>query len=756
MSISFAKNHTFFNEGKIMGGNIQQEIFSAEERKLFLHKYKTLVALMQAQGASLHTRQARQLIRRAVRSGQYNPARDGHNELLLGLDVAIVLVDELGLSNATLEALFLYRLVSEGVIALADVQKTFSADVADIIKGLVKVDELEQKEVGLSSEHYLKLLLTMAEDIRVIMVKIAHRLCLMRSAGDSDAALTLKLSVEASYLYAPLAHKLGLYKIKSEFENLSLKYTDRPTYDFISQKINESQESRDRYIAEFIRPIDEKLKATGLKYEIKGRTKSIHSIHNKLKKQKIEFENIYDLFAIRIVLDSPADKEKAECWQVYSIITDLYQPNPKRLKDWLSIPKSNGYESLHITVMGQQSRWVEVQIRTQRMDEIAERGLAAHWKYKGVRGQAGVDEWLANLREALENNDAATNERLEEFKLEVSDQEIYVFTPKGDLHRLPKGATILDFAFSIHSKLGTQCVGGKVNGKHVTIKHKLNSGDQIEIITSPNQTPKQDWLNVVTTNKARNKIRQTLKEEANKQAELAKEQLKRRMKNRKIDEDEATLMRVIKKLGFKTVTDFYVDMAIGHLDVNNVIDLYVEMGRKDAEQKERSETVSAENFLMQPAESQIVQSANELVLGHDLTGIEYQLARCCNPIFGDEVFGFVSSQGIKIHKKNCPNAPDMFSRFAYRVLAARWSGQSGSMYTITLRVLGQDDISIVANMTSLISKEADVQLRSISIESNAGLFQGTLSVNLKNTETLKGLVKKLKTVRGVKSVERIS
>jgi GTP pyrophosphokinase len=438
-------------------------------------------------------------------------------------------------------------------------------------------------------------------------------------------------------------------------------------------------------------------------------------------------------------------------------VTDLYQPNPKRLKDWLSIPKSNGYESLHITVMGPLSRWVEVQIRTKRMDEVAERGLAAHWKYKGVKGESGIDEWLTNLREALENKDAATSQKLDDFKLDLYDEEVFIFTPKGDLHRLPKGATVLDFAFSIHSKLGASCVGGKVNNKLVTIKHKLKSGDQIEILTSPNQSPKQDWLNFVVTTKARNKIRQRLKEEANKQSEMAKEQLKRRFKNRKIEEDEGVLMRLIKKLGFKTVTDFYIEIAKEHLDVNSVLDQYVELEKKETESKEKTEVTSAENFVIHtPEHRKEDKSDDELVLDNNLTGVEYQLAKCCNPIFGDDVFGFVSSQGIKIHKKNCPNAPDMFTRFGYRVIAARWSGESGTMYTITLRVLGHDDIAIVTNMTSIISKEQNVLLRSISIESNDGLFQGTLSVTLRNTDVLKGLIKKLKTVKGVKEVTRVS
>lgn len=729
--------------------------FSDEEKREFLSKYKKLLLALNHQTSLSEVMKVKELVRKNVLEGNYKLfVEDKGNILLLNLTVALILLEELGLGSTAIIALFLYRAVDGGSLSLDEIRKQFDDEVADIIKGLIKVNDLEKRESSLNSEHYLKLLLSFAEDIRVVMVKIASRLYLMRTAKEYDKAFTLKLSAEASYLYAPLAHKLGLYKIKSEFEDLSLKYTDRETYDFISRKINESKSVRDEYISEFIRPIREKLDQTGLKYEIKGRTKSIFSINNKLKKQKIDFESIYDLFAVRVVLDAPQEKEKAECWQVYSIVTDLYQPNPKRLKDWLSIPKSNGYESLHITVMGPQSRWVEVQIRSKRMDDIAERGLAAHWKYKGVKGESGIDEWLTNLRETLENKEANASEKLEDFKLDLYDEEVFVFTPKGDLYRLPQGATILDFAFAIHSKLGSTCVGGKLNEKHVTIRHKLKNGDQIDILTSPNQTPKQDWLNFVVTTKARNKIRQKLKEDINKQSDLAKEQLKRRFKNRKIEINESYMMRLIKKLGFKTITDFYVEIASERLDVNSVIDQYLELEKKETEIHEKSEVTSAENFVIQSAEDAISKSDDELILDKNLTGVEYQLAKCCNPIFGDEVFGFVSSQGIKIHKMNCPNAKDMFSRFGYRVISARWSGESGSMYTVSLRVVGNDDIGIVTNMTSIISKEPNVSLRSISIESNDGLFQGTLSVLLKNADALKGLVKKLKTVKGVKEIVR--
>lgn len=732
--------------------------YSAQE-----DEFKSLVLQLSAKSKELQiSAQEESFLRSTIKEGISQDIYKANNKkyyhLITVLSTVLIVINEIGLRKAAVIANLLYRPALNKIITIDQIKQTFDPEVADIVKGLMKINHLEANQTSLESENFIKLLLSFAEDMRVILIMIANRLYLMRKASQADEAIRLKLSIESSYIYIPLAHKLGLYNIKSELEDLYLKYTDRNMYDYISQKLNESKDVRDQYIAEFIAPLEEKLKETGLKYDIKGRVKSIYSIHNKLKKQKVEFESIYDLFAIRIVLDSPQPKEKAECWQIYSIVTDLYQPNPKRLKDWLSIPKSNGYESLHITVMGHQSRWVEVQIRTRRMDEIAERGLAAHWKYKGVKSESNIDDWLTTLRETLENKNVANNEKLEDFKLDIYDDEIYVFTPKGDLHKLPKGATILDFAFSIHTKLGSTCVSGKVNGKNVSIRHKLNSGDQIEIMTSANQVPKQDWLNFVTTSKAKNKIRQRLKEESNKQVEYAKELLKRRFKNKKIDEDEGVMMRLIKKKGFKTVTDFYIKIAQEALDVNTIIDQYLELEKREAEIHDKHEMVSAETYTIQPqtVSQSNAKTTDELILDKDLKGIDYSLAKCCNPIYGDEVFGFISLQGIKIHRVNCPNAHDMFSRFGYRVIPARWSGKSGSSYTIVLRVVGADDIGIVTNLTSIISKEQGITLRSISIDSNDGLFQGNLSVTLQDTNTLESLMKKLRTVRGVKQISRLN
>ncbi|MDD3510390.1 MAG: TGS domain-containing protein [Fermentimonas sp.] len=728
-----------------------------ENKKVeFLVHYKKIYSILRDEWDMNKTGMLKQILENFISACNTDDQENIKNEIWADIRTTIVAIDEIGLKHSSVCAIMLIHPVLKGVYSVEKAKSDFGEETSVILKGLLKVSEFSNKKTSVESENYIKLLLSIAEDIRVVFIIIAQHLRMMREAKNATNSIKLELSVESTYLYAPLAHRLGFYTIKSELEDLSLKYTDRETYDFIAGKLNETKRSRDKYIQEFIEPVNERLEKTGFKYDIKGRTKSISSIYNKLKKQKIEFESIYDLFAIRVILDAPVEQEKAQCWQVYSIITDMYQPNPKRLKDWLSIPKSNGYESLHITVMGPESKWVEVQIRSKRMDEIAERGLAAHWKYKGLKGESGLDGWLQSLRESLDDKETNLTQKLSDFKLDLYDEEIFVFTPKGDLFKLPKGATVLDFAFSIHSKLGATCMSGKVNGKNVPIKHVLKSGDQVEINTSSHQTPKQDWLSSVVTSKAKTKIRQLLKEEASKQVDIAKETLSRRMKNRKIDLDDSHLMQLIKKLRYKTVTDFYVDIANGKNDINWVIDKYLEIESKGSESRDTHTTVSAEEFTLKPHE--IVQtSGDELIIDQNLTGIDYKLAKCCNPIYGDEIFGFVSSQGIKIHRVSCPNAHDLFSRFGYRVIKARWSGKNSSLnYTIILRVIGNDQINIVANLMSIISKEDGVQMRSISIDSNDGLFQGNIAVMLANTSMLEQLIKKLKAVKGVKSITRLN
>ena len=589
--------------------------------------------------------------------------------------------------------------------------------------------------------------------MRVILIMIADRVNLMRQIRDTEAKEAQKeVSEEASYLYAPLAHKLGLYKLKSELEDLSLKYLEHDAYYMIKNSLNATKTSRDAYIKRFIGPIEEQLKNAGLKFHMKGRTKSIHSIWQKMKKQKCKFEGIYDLFAIRIILDSPLEKEKMQCWQVYSIITDMYQPNPKRLRDWLSVPKSNGYESLHITVLGPENKWVEVQIRTERMDEIAEHGLAAHWRYKGIKSESSIDEWLANIRSALENNDDL--QLMDQFKMDLYEDEVYVFTPKGDLLKFPKGATILDFAYYIHSNIGNTCTGGKINGKAVSFREKLHSGDTVEILTQSNQKPKRDWLNIVKSSKAKAKIRLALKETQAKDGLYAKELLERRFKNKKIEIEESLMSHIIKKLGYKETSDFYKDIADEKLDANTVIERYIEVRDHDSGTRQAE---SAENFeYKNPNEKFAYKEDDVLVIDRNLKGIDYKLAQCCHPIYGDDVFGFVTvSGGITIHRNTCPNAPELRKRFGYRIVKAKWSGKGSSQYAITLRIIGNDDIGIVSNITNIISKEDKLTMRSINIDSHDGLFSGNVVLMIEDNSKLNQLIKKLKTVKGVKQIIRI-
>ena len=735
----------------------EKSYFTLDEKENVLSVYRQLLRNSRPVLRVEDFNRMRRLISEAVETGHYQRNKQGINPVVRNLNTALILCDRVGLERSMLISVLLFNLVVSEFLTIETVKKEFGDDIAQLIRGLIKSNSLYAKQAAVESENFRKLLLSFAEDIRVIIIMIADRLCVMKMINHHpNEKYRYDIACEASYLYAPLAHRLGLYSIKSELEDLSLKYTNREIYDQIAHKLNETKRNRDKYIMEFIQPVKQKLEAEGLHFEIKGRTKSIFSIWNKMKKQKADLEDIYDLFAIRVILETPLEQEKADCWKVYSIVTDMYQPNPKRMKDWISIPKTNGYESLHITVMGPQNKWVEVQIRTKRMDEIAERGLAAHWKYKGVKAESGLDEFLNTVRAALEAKENNPLDLMQDFKMDLYKDEIYVFTPTGELIKLAKGATVLDFAFAIHTKLGSKCVSAKVNGKNVPIKYTLNNGDSVSVITSPAQSPKRDWLNFVVTSKARVKIKQALKEETVKAVEFAKEMLQRRFKNRKIDMDEPTMMRYIKKKGFKTVTDFYIEIAEERLDPNQVIDEYLEAFRKETETNERTEVRSAEEFVTTTPVEEISTNKDVLVIDKNLTGIEYKLAKCCNPIYGDEVFGFVSTQGIKIHRMDCPNAQEMFSRFGYRIIRAKWSGKGDNGYTVTLRVIGRDDIAIVTNITSVIGKESNVTLRSLNINSVDGLFQGNFTVLVRDTTALNLLTKKIKAVNGVKTVERLN
>ena len=682
----------------------------------------------------------------------------GQNPILLSFQTAELEVNEIGMKRDCVLAILLYNSVICGNMTVEDSEKMFGKSVAQIIHGLVRIHELYTTRPVIESENFRSLLLSFAEDMRVVLIMIADRVNLMRQIRDTqNTEAKTRAAEEASYLYAPLAHKLGLYKLKSELEDLSLKYLEHDAYYMIKENLNATKRSRDAYIEKFIAPLGEKLAGMGIKCHIKGRTKSIHSIWQKMKKQKCGFNGIYDLFAIRIIIDSPLSEEKMQCWQAYSLITDMYQPNPKRLRDWLSVPKSNGYESLHITVLGPENKWVEVQIRTERMDEIAEKGLAAHWRYKGIKSESGLDDWLKNIRAALENNDNL--QLMDQFKMDLYEDEVFVFTPKGDLLKFPKGATILDFAYHIHSGVGNKCVGGKINGKNVPIREVLHSGDTVEILTQSNQTPKADWTNIVKTGRARAKIRQSLKELQIKDGLYAKEILERKFRNRKVEMEDSVMSHLVKRLGFKEMSDFYRQIVDEKLDANDIVDKYIEERDHEANLKYAGVVRSAEGFSLggQNAEGSGFRSSDdELVIGQNLKGVDFSLAKCCNPIYGDPIFGFVTvSGGIKVHCQNCPNAPEMRKRFGYRIVKARWSGKGQSKYQISLRIVGNDDIGIVNNITNIISKEEKIVMRSINIDSHDGLFSGNLDVLIDDTLKLEALLKKLRTVRGVKSVERL-
>lgn len=670
------------------------------------------------------------------------------------VSTALTLIERLSADRNMVLTVLIYRKIKDLGLTEQQVRADWSDDIANMVRGLIKVAELYERSPAVANDNFRKLLLTLAEDIRVIIITIVARLALMRMINHHpDEDRVKEVALEARYLYSQLAHRLGLYSIKSELEDMSLKYTERDTYTKIAHQLNSKKAERDAYMEAFMRPVREQLEQTGLKFEMKGRTKSIYSIWNKMKKQQNDLDHIYDLFAIRVILDSPRQREKGDCWTVYSIITDMYQPNPSRMKDWLSIPKSNGYESLHITVRGPEGKWVEVQIRSRRMDEIAERGLAAHWKYKGVKAEDDLDAWMNNVRDILEAADSDPMGLMRNLKMDVYDSEVFVFTPKGDLYKLPLGASLLDFAFNIHSKLGCSCTGGRVNGKNQKLNYKLQSGDTVEILTSTQQTPKADWLNFTVTSKARSKIRQAIKEQSGRAGELGKELLLRRLKNRKIEADEGQLMKLIKKSGFKTVTDFYIAISNGDVDINAIIEQYVALEAKNAEPVQPAQ--SAEAFTVNNKPDDDRASDDVLVIGDNIKGLNYRLAKCCNPIYGDDVFGFVSAEGvIKVHRADCPNARNIRQKYPYRVIPTRWSGKIGSEFGATLRIVGKDDIGIVTNITSLINKEKSTSLRSISIDSHDGLFQGFLVVGVSDALSLNQLIKKIKTVKGVKDVER--
>ena len=726
---------------------------TVEEKREILELTKTIGKNIERETISTGYRFIKEKIAAAISEGKITRDALGMNPILTDMKTACLVGQEIGFQNEIIISILLNRCMQAGTTTIEEVNALFGENTAKILSNLMQINSLYAKSPTIETENFRNLLLSFTNDMRVILIMIASRLVMLRSLFNSnDENARRMLAGEASKLYIPLAHKLGFYKLKSEMEDFALRYTESEIYAELSRKVEETAASREDYIASFIKPIERELKKQPhIKYRIKGRTKSINSIWQKMKKQQRPFEQIYDLFAIRIIIDSEPQNEKSECWQVYSVVADMYTPNPYRLRDWLSVPKSNGYESLHTTVMGPEGRWVEVQIRTERMDAVAEHGLAAHWRYKGVQSEKGLDNLLASIRDTLENL-SEENATENKFKMELYKDEIFIFSPKGDLFRLSKGATILDFAFSIHTNLGCKCTGALVNGRNVPIRHVLNNGDQVEIITSNSQSPKQAWLSIAKTGRARTKIRQALKELSAKQADMGREAVVRKLKNHKIECDEGVMDNLIRKMGYKRLTDFYQKVAEGVIDTADILKRYQAILNPESE---NTENRSADGFSYSNAEGN--GSPDVLVIERNLKGVDYKLAKCCTPIFGDDIFGFITiSGGISIHRKDCCNARQLQERYPYRIIEARWSemDNSSALFPVTLRIVGHDDISIVSNITSIISQEKGVMMRGINIESHDTLFSGTLSLLINDKLKLNKLISKIEGIKGVKQVRR--
>jgi GTP pyrophosphokinase len=721
------------------------------ERKKIIAKYRELLKLSE----SFTKKKELELIRKAfdmvLNAFEEKRSVSGSPYIIDALDVAILVVEQIGLGTRSVVATLLYQAVIDKKISLQEIENEFDEPITLIVDGLVKISNINTKTSSTQAENFRQMLLTLAEDVRVILIKLAILLQDMRGLNYMPEEYQIKTSLETFTLYAPLAHRLGLYNIKSELENLALKYTEKEAYKDIIKKLKNTTAKRERFIKKFLGPIEKELNDQGFDYEIKGRPKSVFSIWQKMKKQGVEFEEVYDIFAIRIILNSKPSKEKSDCWRTYSVVTDFYQPNPKRLRDWISIPKTNGYESLHTTVVGPEGKWVEVQIRTKRMDEVAEKGYAAHWRYKGVKAEQGIDQWMQKVRDVLESNNSEIGENIDDLKLNLYNKEVFVFTPTGDLKKLPAGSTVLDFAYDIHTDVGNSCVGARINHKNATIKQTLQNGDQIEIHTSKAQKPKTDWLNFVITSKAISKIKSSLKEEKFKEAEAGKEMLKRRLKNWKIKFDDFLINDLLKHYKLKVPVDLYYALATDKIDITEVKEI---LTAKNVEEKpietegkqDAKETVDDSN-----------QSSDYLIIDNIIKDIDYKLAKCCNPIFGDSVFGFVTvSEGIKIHRTNCPNARQLVDRYNYRIIKARWTKAAAmGSFQAVIKVIGIDEVGMLSKISDIISKDLKVSMRSITMDSNDGMFEGKIKISIHSTKHLDMLMAKLKKEKSILKVNRL-
>ncbi|ERM81931.1 MFS transporter [Rhodonellum psychrophilum GCM71 = DSM 17998] len=731
-----------------------------EERKEILKRYRRLLKMAKP---VLKSGDAK-IIKKA-----FNASNDAHKEMRRKsgepyiyhpLEVALICVEEIGLGTTSIVSALLHDVVEDTDWELEDIEREFGPKVMQIIDGLTKISGVFDYGSSQQAENFRKMLLTLSDDVRVILIKLADRLNNMRTLDSMPRHKQLKIASETMYLYAPLAHRLGLYAIKSELEDLYLKYTDTETYQFIINKINETRISRNKFIKSFIAPIEEELESQDFKFTIKGRPKSVFSIYTKMKKQNIPFEEVYDLFAVRIIIDSKLENEKADCWQVYSIVTDFYRPNPDRLRDWVSTPRANGYESLHCTVMSSSGQWVEVQVRTERMDEIAERGYAAHWKYKerdSVTGKhnRGLDSWITQVRSLLESNNGSAIEFMDDFRGNLFHDEVFIFTPKGDLKVLPFGATALDFAFEIHTEVGTKCIGAKVNQKLVPINHKLKNGDQVEILTSNKRKPAEDWLGYVITSRAKAKIKEALREEKKSSILDGKEIVQRKLKQMKMEVTSEVIEQLRAYFETKTANEFYHKVGKGIIEPTSIKSFKEFKEIKKQKSKPSLEKMRDESSFTKEIKNLKGSDHEQLLIGEDMDVVDYVLAKCCNPIPGDDVFGFVTiNEGIKIHRTSCPNALELLSNHGNRVIKARWTSQQKIAFLAGLRIIGTDRVGLINDVTKVISNELKVNMRSITVDSDSGIFEGTIKLYVHSTQHLEDLMQNLSKVEGIIKITR--
>jgi guanosine-3',5'-bis(diphosphate) 3'-pyrophosphohydrolase len=733
----------------------EQPVINLEvEKKEILKRYRALLRVCRRtleKGDKLLIRKAFDI---ALEAHKDMRRKSGEPYIYHPIAVAHICAEEIGLGTTSVVCALLHDVVEDTELTIEDIKRLFGEKEAKIIDGLTKISGVFDQSSSLQIENFKKMLLTLSDDVRVILIKLADRLHNMRTLDSMKRDKQLKIASETLYLYAPLAHRLGLNAIKTEMEDLGLKYTEPEVFTDIQQRLIDTEGERKKFITKFIDPIKEILEEQGLKFKILGRPKSIFSIQNKIKNKNVPFEEIYDLFAIRIIIDTQAENEKTDCWRVYSIVTDFYHPSPDRLRDWISTPKANGYESLHTTVMGPDGKWVEVQIRTVRMDELAEKGYAAHWKYKDSANESQLDDWIRKIREILESPEENAMEFLDDFKLNLFAEEIFVFTPKGEMRTLPVSATALDFAFDIHTKVGEKCIGAKVNHKLVPLSYKLKSGDQVEVLTSNKQTPKEDWLGYVVTARAKGKIKNALKEERRKISEDGREILERKFNHLKIDFTVSNINELANYFKLPSSQELFYRIAVGNINVKHLKDFRQEQG------KITHRSGSIKKTEVAPSLEQLVTAARGksdlLVIGENLQKIDYKLSPCCTPIPGDDVFGFITiNEGIKIHRVNCPNAIQLLSNYAYRVVKAKWTSQELISFLSGIKITGIDEVGLVNNITKIISNELNVNMRSISFDSYDGTFDGTVMVFVHDTSHLTELMKKLKKVNGVLTVTRI-